>query len=239
MKNIKKQTENLYIDELKALLDLTAQDAIISVLKKYDVRVKIVSEEGDLILGSEDFHVILDPIDGTTNFARGLRPSVTSLAVSETSKMSGMLVGVIRNLYTGDVYHAVKNKGAWCNFYPIKTAEPLSFKESLVSIDISKKPKLEITNKIIRESRHIRELGCSAMSLCYLASGSLDVHLDLRGTLRATDVAAGLLILKESGGVYAIDRECFADINLRRDTMFQLVAASCKRVLQEVLRIIK
>ena len=108
----------------------------------------------------------------------------------------------------------------------------------IVSMDISKNPRLEVIKHILNESDHIRELGCSAMSLSYLATGSLDLHLDIRGTLRITDVAAGLLILKEAGGAYAIDGDLFGNISLNRHTKLELVAASSNRLLQEALKII-
>lgn len=238
VRNTKNKVHDIHINELKELLDQAAQEAILSVLRKYNIEAQIVSEEGDLILGDKDFTVVLDPIDGTTNMARNLRPSVTSLAVSENSNTSGLSVGVIKNLYTGDLFHAIRNHGAWLNFKRIKTAEPTSFKKSIVSMDISKKPELEVIKNIVNESDHIRELGCSAMSLSYIASGSMDLHLDIRGTLRVTDVAAGLLILKEAGGAYAIDGDLFGNINLERHTKLELVAASSNRVLQEALKII-
>ncbi len=105
-------------------------------------------------------------------------------------------------------------------------------------MDISKNPKLEVIKHILNESDHIRELGCSAMSLSYLASGSLDLHLDIRGTLRITDIAAGLLLLKEAGGAYAIDGDIFGNITLKRHAKLELVAASSNRVLQEALKLI-
>ncbi len=238
VRNAKNIVNNMHINEFKALLDQAAQEAILSILKKHNIKAQIVSEEGDLVLGDNDFTVVLDPLDGTTNMARNLRPSVTSLAVSENNNTSGLLVGVIKNLYTGDLFHAIRNRGAWLNFKKIKTAEPTAFKKSIVSMDISKNPRLEIIKHILNESDHIRELGCSAMSLSYLASGSLDLHLDIRGTLRITDVAAGLLIHKEAEGVYAIDGDLFGNISLERHTKLELVAASSNRLLQEALKII-
>ncbi len=116
VRNAKNIVNNMHINEFKALLDQAAQDAILSILKKHKIKAQIVSEEGDLFLGDNDFTVVLDPIDGTTNMARNLRPSVTSLAVSENNNTSGLSVGVIKNLYSGDLFHAIKNRGAWLNF---------------------------------------------------------------------------------------------------------------------------
>ena len=72
------------------------------------------------------------------------------------------------------------------------------------------------------------------MSLCNVAAGILDAHIDLRGIVRATDISAGLLIIKESGGVYTVNGELFGDLPLTRDTRVELIAASNKRLLSEI-----
>jgi len=73
------------------------------------------------------------------------------------------------------------------------------------------------------------------LSLCHVASGLIDAHVDLRGSLRSTDVAAGLLILKEAGGVYTVDGSVGGDLELRKETTLLLVAASSPGTLEEVL----
>jgi myo-inositol-1(or 4)-monophosphatase len=233
-RNIKSEVTDLDVKALKNLLDQVAQKAIHNTLKKHAVSAKVVSEEGNYILGNGDHTVVLDPIDGTTNLARSLPPAVTSMAISETGKLSGTIIGVIKDLFTGDVYHAINGEGAWHNSNPIKTASPIPFRDALTSIDLSKSPRLGKISSILETSRHLREPGCSAMSLCYLARGSLDVHIDVRGILRATDVNAGLLILREAGGVYTIDGKVFGDLSLMKETRLELVSASNFPVLQEV-----
>ena len=220
--------------EKKRLLDSEAQAAIRETLTQAGRPAEVVSEEGDYSIGTGGDHVVLDPVDGTTNLARGIPLAVISLAVSETPLLSGMLAGLVMDLQTGEVFWAVRGKGAWRDGTPIKPSNGRSVNDALISIDISKGAPLEPVVPVLARARHLRQLGCSAISLCYLASGVLDVQIDVRGSLRATDVAAGLLILKEAGGVYAINGALDGDLKLTRDSTLSLVAASCTESLNEV-----
>ena len=225
----------LDIPELKGLLDYEAQKAISETLNESGKAAQVISEEGDYTIGVGGPYVIVDPVDGTTNLARGIPLAVTSLAVSETPHLSGAIVGVVMDLYTGEVFRAERNRGAWRGGRRINPAKPTTVKNALVSIDISKGAPIEPVRELIREARHLRQLGCAALSLCHVASGLIDAHVDLRGSLRSTDVAAGLLILKEAGGVYTVDGSVGGNLELRKETTLLLVAASSPGTLEEVL----
>jgi fructose-1,6-bisphosphatase/inositol monophosphatase family enzyme len=108
----------------------------------------------------------------------------------------------------------------------------------MIGMDISKNPAMDRLGKLIGASRHIRQEGCSAMSLCNVAAGILDAHIDLRGIVRATDISAGLFIIKEAGGVYMIDGKRFEDMPLTRETRVELIAASNPRLLDEIEEIL-
>jgi myo-inositol-1(or 4)-monophosphatase len=103
-----------------------------------------------------------------------------------------------------------------------------------MSLDISKGALQRPVGGIIARSRHIRQLGASALALCLVSSGVLDAHVDLRGILRATDIAAGLFILREAGGAYSIDGIPGGDMELTRESKIELVAASGQGVLKEI-----
>ncbi len=218
----------------KQLLDHVAQQAIMETLTEASISLNLVSEEGDFVFGDGSRVLVADPVDGTTNLSRGLRPAATSLSVSETGSQSGVVAGIVADLYTGETYYAERGVGATLNGEPIRVALPERYSSALISVDISKGPHLERTRHLIEESRHLRSEGCSSMSLCHVASGKLDAHIDVRGILRVTDVSAGLLILREAGGVYAVDREPFKDYPLTRDTRMELVAAASRELLDEI-----
>lgn len=227
----------LSVTAFKNLLDEGAQKAIIKTIQDYKVSAQLVSEEGDQEFGDGDYYIIADPVDGTTNLARGLPPAVISILVSDRPMLSGAIVGIVQNLYSGVTYYAEKGKGATLDDQRINVGSNRDFRKALISMDISKNPCLEKTRRILDESRHIRQLGCSAMSLCHVSSGVVDAHIDVRGFLRATDCVAGLLIIKEAGGNYAINRIVGGDLPLTRETQLELVTASTSSLMTEILRL--
>ncbi len=225
---------SLPVTDFKRLLDGEAQQAIVDTLTVNKVSAQLVSEEGDQVFGDGEYVIVADPVDGTTNLARGLQPAVTSISVSETGTQSGVFAGIVVNFYTGETYFAEKGKGAMRDDWPLQTASPTQYRRALISMDMSKVSRLDVMAPLISECRHIRAEGCSAMSLCHVAAGVLDAHVDLRGILRATDASAGLLILREAGGVYEVDGEPFGDLPLTRETRFELVAASSPELMDEI-----
>lgn len=212
--------------ELKRLLDVEAHKAVEETLRNIGASVHLISEEGESAIGDGGAYVITDPVDGTTNLARGVPLAVTSLAVSETPYLSGALAGLVMDLYTGDVFRAERNKGAWRAGKPIHTGELKPLGDAVVSMDISKGAPLDDVERLISGAEHIRQLGCAAFSLCLVSSGVFDAHIDLRGMLRATDAAAGLLILREAGGIYSVNGAIGGDLELTRGNRFSLLAAS-------------
>lgn len=226
---------HLELGEFKHLLDARAQEAIIDTLTRNDVSARLISEEGDHTILEGDFVVVADPVDGTTNLGRGLPPAVTSISVSETPRQSGSIAAVVMGLFSGEVYYAERGKGAFLGGEPIHPADPRTLDTALISMDVSKRINVEAMKPIIREARHLRQLGCSAISLCHVASGVVDAHVDIRGTVRATDISAGLLILREAGGIYSIDGVPDGDMPLARETRLSLIAASGRPLLKTLM----
>jgi len=226
--------QSMAAPKFKQLLDHVAQQAIVDTLTGMSVSLKLVSEEGDLVFGEGPHILVADPVDGSTNLSRRLQPAATSLSVSETGTQSGVVAGIVANLYTGETYYAERGRGATMDGQPIRAAAQEKYSRALISIDISKGPRLDRTRRLLEESRHLRSEGSSAMSLCHVASGTMDAHIDPRGIVRATDVSAGLLILEEAGGVYTVDSVLRGDFPLKRDTHMELVAAGSTELLDEI-----
>lgn len=222
------------VPRFKNLLDKQAQDAIIEVLDKLNADVTLVSEEGDKVFGKGTYTMVADPVDGTTNLARGLNPAVASISISETAYQRGVVAGIVSNFFTGETFYAEKGKETTLDEQEIRVAEDIKYHHGMIGMDISKNPAMDKLGKLIGASRHIRQEGCSAMSLCNVAAGILDAHIDLRGTVRATDISAGLFIIKQAGGIYMINGKRFDDMPLTRETRGELIAASNPRLLDEI-----
>ena len=228
------QRNTMPVQRFKELLDKQAQDAILETLGRLDVGIKLVSEEGDQVFVDGRYTMVADPVDGTTNLARGLSPAVTSISVSETDQQSGVVAGIVTNFFTGETFYAEKGMGATLDGATINTAHDIRYRHGMIGMDISKNPAMDRLGKLIGASRHVRQQGCCAMSLCNVAAGTLDAHIDQRGIVRVTDISAGLLMIREAGGVYAINGELFGDIELIQNTRVKLVGASNPRLIEEI-----
>jgi len=218
----------------KGLLDRTAQDAITEVLRGRRLSATLISEEGDESFGSGEYVLVADPVDGTTNLARGLRPSVVSVSAASSPTQSSVFAAVVAGIETDELFFAQREKGAFLNGAAIHTAEPAGLSRAVLSLDISKIANLSSLAPVLAKARHVRSLGCAAMSLCRVAQGVMDVHMDPRGLIRATDVSAGLFILHQAGGVYVVNGGTHGDFPLRRDTRISLTAASNPGILEEI-----
>ncbi len=220
--------------KFKELLDNKAQHAIIDTLIEENISAQLISEEGDRLFGDGEFVITADPVDGTTNLSRGLQPSVLSLSVATSPHQEDVIAGIVTNFYTGQTYYADKKRGATLKDMPIEPSRYIQYKDGLIGMDLSKKPRLDKTTGIITKTLHMRAEGCSAASLCHVAEGVLDAHIDFRGTVRATDISAGLFIVKEAGGCYSVNDKLFGDLPLTRETRCTVIATNTKRLLDEI-----
>ena len=226
-------------NKFKGLLDNQAQEAIIDTITQHNIDVTLISEEGNKTFGTGKYTITADPVDGTTNLSRGLQPSVLSISVATTPHQRDVVAAIVTNFYTGETYYAELNKTPTVDDFPIQPAVYIPYRHGLIGMDISKDPKVEKTSRLIAESRHTRQEGCSAASLCHVADGTLDAHIDLRGIVRATDISAGLFMIKEVGGVYSVNGELFGDLALTRETHCTIIAANSKRLHDEIMELIE
>jgi myo-inositol-1(or 4)-monophosphatase len=223
----------------KRLLDEAAQGALVEALQRRGVCCSLISEEGNKTINGGGPIVIADPVDGTTNLSRGIQSAVACLSASENEHQSGTLAAVVKDLYTGETYAAERGKGATLDGKPIYVAAPRQPRDALITFDLNKTPKIDRITPLLGTCRYIRMLGSSATELSLIASGNIDAHVDIRGTLRATDVAAALTILTEAGGKYSVDGKIGGDFTLTKETVMELIAASDEVLLGGLLALTK
>lgn len=224
-------------------VDVLAEDVAVSTLKKHFPDFLLLSEEKGLLKignpteGSPVF--ILDPIDGSTNYIRGIGYASISLAMAfyKTSLfLEDIVVGVVRQFFLDKVYSAVKGSGAWVNDIPAKPSKVEKIEEALIDIDIIRNIPPEERKKfypLFEKLHDMRRLGSNALSLASVSDGTIDGAIDLRNKLRIFDCAAAQLIVKESGAEIEIPNY---PINL--DTRVNYVAASTKKLLNILLELI-
>lgn len=234
----KLQNPDLEMQPFKNILDKVAQNALIDYITQNQVSVNLVSEEGNLTINGGGPTLIADPIDGTTNLSRNLTHAMTCLAISKNNFFSGIHSAVVMDLFTGEIFKAEKGKGSILDDKKILVNNHYyGLNNSLISIDLSKNIKLDRLNDFLKSARYIRMIGSSATDVCYIASRIFDAHVDIRGTARATDLAAALFILKEAGGYFCLNSDYNADMPLTRDNTCEIIAASNLTLLDELKKL--
>lgn len=179
--------------------DLAAQTTIVELIRSHDSHAAILSEEGlEPPPGSTSLWVI-DPLDGTTNYARQLALFAVSIAYVEQGRP---IAGVVYDPMHEHVFAAEREQGAWLNSDRIHAATTADSAAAIIGLDWGheERPRsfaLDWLNRTGRECRTIRSLGSAALGLCYVAAGRLDLYL--HGALKPWDGAAGQVIAEEAG----------------------------------------
>jgi myo-inositol-1(or 4)-monophosphatase len=190
------------INDLVTEADHASERAIFEVIQQAHPEHFILSEETGAIPSHSNIKWIIDPIDGTINFANGIPICCVSIGVEENGEM---LMGAVFNPFMNEMFFAEKGKGAFLNDKPIKVSDKDNLLTScLVTgfpyqyLDAENGP-LEIFEKLIRKSIPVRRLGSAALDLCWTAAGRFDGFYEHK--LQAWDSAAGYLIVQEAGGI--------------------------------------
>lgn len=180
--------------------DTEADQIIIDLIKKNFPEHQILTEENGSIGGQGEYLWVVDPLDGTLNFTRGLPMFSTSIAVVKENEP---VVAVVYNPITNSLFTAEKGKGAFWNGEKIQVSEINSVEEAIVSMgrarDSDNKEKtLGIYNKFYPKLKSQRVLGSAALELAWVASGRLEGFVSVG--LKKWDCFAGILLVKEAGG---------------------------------------
>lgn len=160
----------------------------------------VLGEEDDVHVSTDGYLWVIDPIDGTSNFIRGLNLSVISVGLLKDREP---YIGVIYFPYGDEMFYAETGKGAFMNGNPIHVSDrdyAHSHLCSAMSLYDKRHAKacLNIIEKVYRESDDLRRLGAAALELAFLAMGRVELYFEIR--LFAWDVAAAAVIVKEAGG---------------------------------------
>ncbi|MDR2855179.1 MAG: bifunctional fructose-bisphosphatase/inositol-phosphate phosphatase [Methanomicrobiales archaeon] len=182
-------------------LDKLAEEIVLKNLHELEANVIVISEEAGIVEitpGAQDI-IYLDPLDGTFNAIANIPIYSLSMAYCSEGKLTK---GFVSNLATGEIFMAEKGKGATKDGKPIIPSSVSNLRDASCALYINlKDSKLDRFLPIISSVRRTRHLGSSALELAYVAAGSLDAYVDTRNRVRIIDVAAGILLCEEAGGV--------------------------------------
>ncbi len=155
--------------------------------------------------GGDGGRWIIDPIDGTENFVRGIPDFTISIAYEDPD--GDLVAGVVYNPSQDTLYHALKGTGAYLNGKPVRVSGIMKPADSvaIVAPPFKKHDEAALYFKVLEtiftQIKDIRRFGSAAQDLCYIASGKIDAFFELG--LHYYDIAAGLVILTEAGGKYS------------------------------------
>ena len=230
-------------DEIKQI-DLVAEEALINVLAEHKVSYTLISEESGIKkFGAtpEQFYVTVDPLDGSTNANRGVPFMATSIAVSKKPELASVEFALVSDLYHDVVYFAERGQGAFRNNEAI-TPSPLTvLSDALIGVDFNTYRIAELASKltrVVKEVKHLRHLGANALELCYVADGTTDGFIDIRGKLRVTDMAAAYLIIREAGAIITTPEGMTLNAELHPQQRVSFIAAGNKTLYQKILNLI-
>ena len=167
--------------------DIKAEKIIIEELKKARPNYSIISEENGVEKNKDETNFwIIDPIDGTTNFLHGVPHFAISIALQSNNEM---VCGLIYDPIKDELFYAEKNHGAYFNNQRIRVSKKRNIDECLFAVGKGKYN----SDLIYRRS------GSAALDMAYVASGRFDGYF--QNNLNLWDIAAGIIIVKEAGGI--------------------------------------
>jgi myo-inositol-1(or 4)-monophosphatase len=186
--------------DLVTKADENAEQTIKEVLQENFPDYGMLAEESGRLEGEGDSRWIIDPLDGTTNYAHGFPVFSTSIALERDSEV---VLGVVHDPIANETYTAERGSGATLNGEPIGVSDTDALIRALLATgfpyDRDEVPvALDIFGQFAMRTQSMRRLGSAALDLCYVAMGRLDGYYE-RG-VKAWDIAAGVLILREAGG---------------------------------------
>ena len=185
--------------------DLKTEKIIIDELKKARPNYSIISEENGIENNKDKNHTwIIDPIDGTINFLHGIPHFAISIALKSYDEIvSGLIFDPIKN-----EFFLKKNNGSYFNNHRIKVSKKNDLNDCLFATGTKIKHEPDLL---------LRKSGCAALDMAYVASGRYDGYF--QDNLNLWDIAAGIILVKEAGGV-------INEIDLSKDKNIRIIASS-------------
>ncbi len=214
-------------------LDKLAEDSIIERINELDLPFNIISEEIGFVDRGYEMNIIMDPLDGTYNAENQIPFYTMSLAIMK-NRLSDIQEGIVINLATGNYFWASKGEGAFRNTMPL----PKSTRRTLASVQYTLE-ETEVPSFLRADMTRKRILGCASMEMSLVANGSLDnvAYLGPGKKLRNVDIAAGVLIVKETGG-YILDgnlHELDMGKNVKERVNMIALSAAYEEKVREIL----
>jgi myo-inositol-1(or 4)-monophosphatase len=226
-------------DDVKRF-DLVANDTALAVLKELQLPVIVNSEEsGPLEIGPGPprHRLVLDPVDGSDNWARGLPLSALSCAVLPIDAPlhpDGVEAALVGSLDQDTPLIALKGSGTWRGEDRLETSRVGNIAEAMVSVELNHHSPSPGLARLMAAARGVRCYGCASRALSLVAAGATDAHVDARDRLTAESyLAAARLVIEAGGWVAGLDGASLAAPESLTDRV-SLIAASSRELCDEI-----
>jgi len=213
-------------------MDMRSEREVVRILRAAFPDHGIVAEEGTDIRNGSGFTWIIDPLDGTTNYAHGYPCFSVSIALEQEGTI---MAGVVYDPMREELFSAQKGQGAFLNEKKISVSVTDTLLKSLLATGfpydrkVSEKNNMNYFRDLLMASQEVRRDGSAALDLCSVASGRFDGFWELK--LKPWDVAAGSLVVTEAGGMVT-------DLSGKKvDLHAEEILASNGRIHQQMVKI--
>ncbi len=204
-------------------VDLRCQAIIRNLLMERFPEHGFLGEEGNSVGLERDFIWVVDPLDGTKNFSHGYPNVAVSIALVFQNKP---VLGVIYDVTRDGLFHAVESRGAYLNDKPISVSACCELNLALLVTGFAAgiDTEFEVFLDLEKRSQGVRRDGSAALDFCWVAAGYLDAFFQLN--LSPWDVAAGVLMVREAGGMVTDYRGRDYRVNLQHRRGNQVLASN-------------
>ena len=190
----------------------------------------------------QGFRFIVDPVDGSDNFARGLPLSAISLAMLprqmplSTDEVAYALVG---DTSRPEALIAARNDGAYSGDQRLHTSKIQHLDDAFISCELNHWAPDASLAELMQTCSGLRVYGCASRALCMVATGALDAHIDVRNRLTPESFLAASLLVTEAGGyICRLDGEALGPFQSLQDRT-TLVAASTKKLAEKIINVLR
>ena len=198
-----KNIKNKELNDIVTDIDIFMENKIVTAIKDWFPKHSIYAEESGEMNNPSEYEWLIDPIDGTINFASDIPLFATSVALR---KNGDTILGIIFDYSQDDVYYCIKGQGAFCNGKTIHTSDCDKLNNSIISFCLTShyndkhiKDVLNIEEKLASKVRGLRLIVSAAIELAWCASGKIDGCLNVKPSIGLSS-AAGKLLVQEAGG---------------------------------------
>ena len=219
-------------------IDIAAERAVLDYLDEIGFGCVVLGEECGRVETAADpkGYIIMDAIDGSANAVRGVPFFCCSLAYATHDSLESVTDGVVADLASGRTYWASNGAGCYLDGRRISVSGPDPiYKMVGANTSGATSSQMRLLEPIFENHNHVRHFGANALELAMLASGLVDVYIDVRGRIRIQDMAAGYILVREAGGIILDDSLKPLSSDLSYKARLSFIAAANRSILDEVM----